>query len=133
MPGLCGYVATRSSEEKKNKAFVIGVLTTYIISLIMLGFTGFWDTHQQLLYLPHVLMLIYLTIRFSARGEFSYWSFGIAMITLAVFLSGTIYLTDYVILPRQIKSEISNLTEYSSETVAFRSMYPDGTGFARLG
>ena len=128
-----GYIATQSRVEKKIKAFLIGAFATYIISIIVLGFTGSWDQHLQLVYFSQTLMLIYIVINLNLKKAFANSLFGIAIVALAILLSGTLNLPHYVASPREIMTKISYLTQESPETEAFRAIYPNGTGFARLG
>lgn len=127
------YIATQSKVGKKIKAFLIGTFATYIISIIILGFTGSWDQHLQLMYFSQTLMLIYIAIDLNLKKAFTNLSFGIAIVVLAILLSGTLDLRHYVSSPREIMRKISYLTQESPETKAFRAIYPNGTGFARLG
>ena len=127
------YIATQSKVEKKIKAFLSGTFATYIISIIILGFTGSWDQHLQLMYFSQTLMLIYIAISLNSRKAFTNLSFGIAIVVLAILLSGTLNLRHYVASPNKIMTKISYLTQESPETKAFRAIYPNGTGFARLG
>ena len=131
--GFCGYMSTQARVEKKIKAFLIGTLATYIISIMVLGLTGIWDHHMQLIYFSQTLMLIYIAISLNLKKAFANLSFGIAIVVLAILLSGTIKLGYYVATPGAIMTKISYLTQESPETTAFRAIYPNGTGFVRLG
>jgi len=131
--GFSGYMATQSRVEKKIKAFLISTLATYIISIIVLGLTGIWNHHLQLIYFSQTLMLIYIAISLNSKKNFADSSFGIAIVVLAILLSGTLNLRDYVASSNQIMTKISYLTQESPETKAFRATYPNGAGFARLG
>ena len=127
------YIATQSSMEKKIKAFLIGTLATYIISIIVLVLTGLWPHHLQLIYFSQTLMLIYIAINLKSKKAFANLSFGIAIVALAILLSGTLRLDHYVSSPEEIMTKISHLTQESPETKAFRAIHPNGAGFARLG
>lgn len=131
--GFSGYMATQSRVEKKIKAFLIGTLATYIISIIVLGLTGIWEHHQQLIYFSQTLMLIYIAISLNSKKAFAKSSFGIAIVVLAILLSGTLNLRHYVASSGVIMTKTSYLTQESPETKAFRAIYPNGAGFARLG
>ena len=78
-------------------------------------------------------MLIYIAINLKSKKAFANSSFGIAIVVLAILLSGTLRLDHYVASPGEIMKKISSLTQESSETKAFRTIYPNGAGFARLG
>jgi hypothetical protein len=127
-----GYIATQTRVDKKNKAFLISTLATYLISLIVLGLTGIWDHHLQLIYFSQILMLIYIVMSLSSKA-FETFFFSLVIVVSAILLSGTSYLGHYVESPRIIMTKISSLTQESPETAAFRTMYPYGTRFARLG
>lgn len=131
--GFSGYMATHSRVEKKIKAFLIGTLATYIISIIVLGLTGIWGHHMQLIYFSQTLMLIYIAISLNSKKAFANSSFGIAIVVLAILLSGTLKLGYYVATPGSIMTKISYFTQESPETKALRTTYPNGTGFAKLG
>jgi|GEM_PF-1333954 len=131
--GFSGYIATQPRVEKKIKAFLISALATYIISIIVLGLTGIWRHHLQLIYFSQTLMLIYIAISLNSKKNFADSSFGIAIVVLAILLSGTLDLRHYVASSNQIMTKISYLTQESPETKAFRAIHPNGAGFARLG
>ncbi len=130
---FAGYVAIRFSTEKKIKAFVISTLATYVTSIVVLGLTGIWLHHLQLIYFSQTLMLIYIAINLKSKQAFANSLFGISIVVLAILLSGTLHLHHYVESPRQIMPKISALTQESPETEAFRAIHPNGSGFARLG
>lgn len=128
-----GYFVTRSKEEKKIKAFLIGTLATYIISIIVLGLTGIWEHHLQLIYFSQALMLVCIAISLNSKKALADTLFGIAIVVLAILFSGTGNLRHYVVSPQQFMAQISSLTQESPEIQAFRSVYANGAGFARLG
>ncbi|WP_254175421.1 hypothetical protein [Planktothrix tepida] len=128
-----GYIATQPTVEKKSKSFLISTLATYIISIIILGLTGIWSHHLQLIYFSQTLILIYIAINFKPKKAFINSSFGIAFVVLAILLSGTLRLTHYVVSPQEIITKISSLTQEPPQTRAFRAIYPNGAAFARLG
>lgn len=131
--GFIGYVATQSRVAKQTKAFLIGTFSTYFISIIILGLTGIWDQHVQLIYFSQTLILIYIAINFNSKKAFANSSFVIASVVLAMLLSGTLSWRHYVTSPRTVMTMISSLTQDSLETKAFRTIHPNGAGFARLG
>lgn len=128
-----GYIATQLKVEKKIKAFLIGTLATYFISIILLGLTGIWQHHLQLIYFSQTLMLIYVAINLKSKKAFANSLFGIAIVFLAILLSGALHLRHYVASPIKIMTRISSLTQAAPETEAFRAVHPTGARFARLG
>lgn len=127
-----GYIATQPTIEKKSKSFLISTLATYIMSIIILGLTGIWPHHLQLIYFSQTLILIYIATNFNSKKTFANSSVGIAIVVLAILLSGTLRLSHYVASPEEIMTTISLLKE-SPQTKAFRAIYPNGAAFARLG
>ncbi|MBW4538097.1 MAG: hypothetical protein KME43_03010 [Myxacorys chilensis ATA2-1-KO14] len=132
--GFSEYIAIQSRIERKIKAFLIGTLATCIISIIVLGLTGIWEHHLSLIYFSQTLMLICIAISINSKRIFAGSLFGIVIVVSAILLSGTPRVTShYADNPMQIIPRIAALTQPSVDLKAFRSMYPNGTGFASLG
>lgn len=130
---LAGYVAAQPGIGKKRRAFVLSTLATAITSILILGFTGIWSHHLQLVYFPQALTLIYVVASFHSRKDLTHFLSGVIIIVLAILLSGTLSLDHYITSLGDIRTKFLFLTQESSETKAFRSVYPNGAEFARLG
>ncbi|MEM6450346.1 MAG: hypothetical protein AAF703_08540 [Cyanobacteria bacterium P01_D01_bin.105] len=136
--GFAGRVVIQSRKThagigKKNKAFLLSTLATYVVSMLILGMTGIWDQHLQLLYFSQTLMLIFIVIHLRFRGVFAKALFGITVIVASILLSGGLNVLYFVDSPRNVVEKLSLYSQASAETKALRAIYPDGTGFARLG
>ncbi len=128
-------LAAQPSTAKRTRAFIVGSLSTCVMSVVVLGLTGIWDHHLQLLYFSHTLMLICLAIGLGERLTNA--SFAIAIVICAIALSGTVSKYQYAAYPDQVAERLvlrlAELAEASPETKALRAVYPNGRGFARLG
>lgn len=129
---LVGYLSTRT-EMVKQKATFMASLATCAVSVVILGLTGLWDHHLQLIYFSQVLMLTCVVTGLNFKGRRSdYWS-GLLVLMLALLLSGSTSWRFYIESPTRFVSKTLAVAAASTEAKDFRSEYPSGAAFARLG
>ncbi|MGC1217734.1 MAG: hypothetical protein WA883_09690 [Phormidesmis sp.] len=146
--GFSGFFVAQPGIGKRTKAFIISSLVTCVMAVIVLGLTGIWKHHLQLLYFSQTLMLICIAIGLGPkdlglkqvaglRQRMANALYAIALIFSAVVLSGTLSPYQYLAAPDTVVQAVilrtSNLVQASPETKALQAVYPDGIAFARLG
>ena len=130
---FCGRSAKDPKLSKETKAFFISTVATGVISVVVLGLTGIWEHHLQLIYFAQTLVLVGIAFSLSTQKIFASVVSGSTLLLLALLLSGTLSLNQYDGASSQTLSKLSYLSQTSPEITAFRTLYPNGAGFARLG
>ena len=119
--------------ERRSLVLWAGAGSALVGALVVLGFTGLWDHHGQVLYVPAVLVGVGVAHRFEQAFNVRSFLPVAALVGLAVLLSGPSAPLRYggaalVTGPRALAS----LNDLSAEARAVLSVAPSGT-YARLG
>ena len=122
-----------SRGEVQARSFAIATLATFLFSLFILANTGLWRHHLQIIYFGQTLILITLAAMLSSYLRRSRAITMISVILLAVLLSGMPGFPHYIDSPQAVVNKLVSATQESAESQSFRSAYPNGYAFARLG
>ena len=103
--------------DRQRRAFAYAIVAVLVLSVLVLGLTGIWDHHLQILYFANSLLLVPLAAWVSERCRSTLVAAG-AMTLCAVLLSGTLDPRTYLGNPLDFGRKLATLRTLSPETVA---------------
>jgi len=104
---------------------------SFITSYIVISFTGLWDHHNQILYIPALLSLIIFTKFTELVFQHKPYLMILVTIILAILLSGPKPST-LLVTYKEMKQELLSLNSLSPEASAILTVTKTGT-YARIG
>ena len=115
-----------------TKTIWLCTLASLATGLVVLALTGHWDHHAQILYVPAILASLMLVRRSDSVAPLKSLPSVLALLSVALLLSGSSPPTAYVRSIRQMPSALAELAQLSDKASGLLSVGDSGT-YARVG
>lgn len=121
----------KSRDAKQRTAYFLPLISL-ITSLIVLGMTGLWDHHGQILYVTSILTIIVIARWLPVSDKFGGFAASVIVLLCSAFVLGGTNLASNFTAGQSFRTNLMSLGQMSPETKALLDFARQGT-YARAG